>query len=186
MIMTTWKERVAAHKASGGDMTLVALLELAKSHTMTEAELEEQRISWLCGEIGLDQQKITIADLSKPVFYYLASPYSGGADETLRQARAEQANEYAAQLLLSGVFTYQAIWSTHAMAQRHELPKEHEFWVALNKAFIDPSAGVIVCDMDGVFESRGVKQEIEYAKSISKPLFICDHRRDYLVSKLEW
>lgn len=119
-------------------------------------------------------------------FYYLASPYSGNADTALRQKRAEQANEYAAQLLLQGVFTFQPIWSTHAIAQRHELPKEHEFWVACNKAFIDPSAGIIVCDMEGVFESRGVKQEVEYAKTIGKPLFICDHRRNYQVFKLEW
>ena len=119
-------------------------------------------------------------------FYYLASPYSGGADVALRERRALQANEYAAQLLLREVFTFQPIWSTHAIAQRHNLPKEHEFWIAYNKAFIDPSKGVIVCDMEGVFESRGVKQEVAYAKSIGLPLFICDHRRDFLVSPLEW
>lgn len=107
-------------------------------------------------------------------FFYLASPYSGGdPTPSVLQDRADAANDYAGYLLQHGIFTFQPIWSTHRIAMRHTLPKEHEFWIAYNKAFIDPSAGIIVCDIHGWTTSRGVAQEIAYVKSIGKPVFLC-------------
>lgn len=43
----TWKERVADATAEAGhELSLDQLLHLAKSHQMTPAELEAQRVSW--------------------------------------------------------------------------------------------------------------------------------------------
>lgn len=136
------------------------------------------------GKTNMNQYNDLIA-LANGGFFYLASPYTD-PDEAVRNRRAELSNEYAGHLLRHGVFTYQAIWSTHAIAERHALPVPHEHWIALNKAFIDPSAGIIVCDIPGWITSRGIAHEIKYARSIGKPLFICGQWRNYQVSELEW
>jgi hypothetical protein len=54
-----WREKVAAYKEAGGDMSLEALLELSKSHTMSAEESEEQRRSWVIGELMLEHPDMT-------------------------------------------------------------------------------------------------------------------------------
>lgn len=106
-------------------------------------------------------------------FWYLASPYSH-PDPEVREQRAIAVNDFSGKLLAAGVHVYATIWMTHRAAVHHDLPKDHLFWLAFNKAFIDPSAGIIVCDIPGWQDSKGCQQEIEYCKSISKPLWLCD------------
>ncbi len=108
-------------------------------------------------------------------FWYLASPYSHD-DGRVRDARAMAVNDFAGNLLALGVHVYSPIWATHRACINFELPKDHLFWLAFNKDFIDPASGVIVCDIDGWRESKGCQQEIEYARDTGKPLWLCDDR----------
>lgn len=106
-------------------------------------------------------------------FWYLASPYSHRSPN-VREARAFRVNEFSGKLLSLGVHVYSPIWATHRANTRHDLPTDHLFWLAFNKAFIDPAAGVIVCDIPGWQESKGCQQEIEYARETGKPVWLCD------------
>jgi hypothetical protein len=127
-----------------------------------------------------------VKSLSKPVsvapmlsklktdsFWYLASPYSHPL-ASVRKQRAFAVNTYSGKLLAEGVHVYATIWATHRIAANHRLPMDHLFWLAFNKAFIDPSAGVIVCDIPGWQVSKGCQQEIEYARDVGKPVWLCD------------
>ena len=116
---------------------------------------------------------MTIETLKCDKFWYLASPYSH-PDPTVRDERAIAVNDFSGKLLAAGLHVYATIWATHRACLHHDLPKDHLFWLAFNKAFIDPSAGIIVCDIDGWRESKGCMREIEYAKSTGKPVFLCD------------
>lgn len=116
-------------------------------------------------------------------FYYLASPYTHKS-EAVRNLRAIRANEFAAQLLMAGYFVHQPIWSTHRITQYHNLPVEFEWWEEFNAAFIKASCGVIVCDIDGWKESRGVAHEIRLAQSLGLPVLFCD-RKNYTLKELE-
>lgn len=107
-------------------------------------------------------------------FWYLASPYSHD-DPDVRHMRALEANTFSGALLARGVHVYSPIWATHRANQCHELPTDHVFWLAFNKAFIDPATGIIVCDIDGWRESKGCRQEIEYARDTGKPVWLCDN-----------
>ncbi|WP_181149661.1 DUF1937 family protein [Ensifer aridi] len=108
-------------------------------------------------------------------FWYLASPYTH-PDLSVRQQRAVEVNMYSGKLLALGVHVYSPIWATHRVNLRHRLPTDHLFWLAFNKAFIDPAVGIVVCDIDGWRESKGCQQEIEYARETGKPVWLCDDR----------
>lgn len=112
-----------------------------------------------------------IADLRTDGYWYLASPYSNESAR-IQDARAHDANDVAGVLLQNGVYVHQPIWSTHRISLEYELPGDHLFWLGFNKAFIDPSVGMIMCDMPGWKESKGCRQEIEYVRSLGKPIWL--------------
>lgn len=111
--------------------------------------------------------------LKTETFWYLASPYSH-PDADVREQRAVAVNDFSGRLLSEGIHVYATIWATHRASVLHQLPTDHFFWLAFNKAFIDPAAGIIVCDIEGWKESKGCMQEIEYARSTGKPVWLCD------------
>lgn len=104
-------------------------------------------------------------------FYYLASPYTHPSLIT-RTQRAIDVNRYAGELMAAGMFVYSPIWATHEICGRHGLPTDHEWWLGFNKAFLDAAAGVIVCAIDGWRDSRGVAQEIAYAREMGLGVWI--------------
>ncbi|MCB5201672.1 DUF1937 family protein [Neorhizobium sp. T786] len=106
-------------------------------------------------------------------FWYLASPYSHPEPE-VRAARAAAVLHASGKLLEAGIHVYSPIHATHAAAVEHELPKDHVFWLAFNKAFIDPAVGVVVAGIDGWTASEGVRQEITYAQQAGKPVYLLD------------
>ena len=108
---------------------------------------------------------------ASPRFYYLASPYTHPSLLT-RTQRAIDVNRYAGELMAAGLYVYAPIWATHEICGRHGLPVEHDWWIGFNKAFLDAAAGVIVCAIDGWRESRGVAQEIGYAREVGLPLWL--------------
>ena len=110
-------------------------------------------------------------------FYYLASPYSHPS-LLIRAQRTIDVGRYAGEMMAAGMFVYSPIWATHDACQRHDLPVEHEWWLAFNKAFIDASAGVVVCAIDGWRESRGVAQEIAYARERGLGVWLATEGRD--------
>lgn len=56
--MTTWKEKVAQLSAAGVELDLPTLLALARTHEITEEEREEQRQSWVVGQLLLANPKM--------------------------------------------------------------------------------------------------------------------------------
>lgn len=74
--------------------------------------------------------------------------------------------------MASGHFVYCPIINTHKIAIDYALDYEFEWWEAFNRAFIETSAGIVVADMDGWKESRGVQYEIELAKSLGLPVWL--------------
>jgi hypothetical protein len=104
-------------------------------------------------------------------FYYLASPYTHPS-ASMRDLRAAVAYEMAGELMAKGLYVYAAIPATHEAAKAHTLPTNYEWWVGFNESFIKASAGIIVCCIPGWEESRGVKFEIEYAKSLGLPIYM--------------
>lgn len=103
-------------------------------------------------------------------FFYLASPYTH-EDPTTVERRVELAHEYYAEFTIHGIHIHNATYESHRAAKAHKLPTHYQFWLEHNSAFIRPSAGVIVAEIDGWSESKGVKSEIEEARSLGLPVY---------------
>lgn len=122
-----------------------------------------------------------IKSLIKPDgFYYIASPYTHPSSSVVgwRVARARQ---ITGLLTEAGIFCFSPIVHTHQMAKEHSLPTDFTFWLGYNKVFMDASVGTIVCEISGYDRSKGVKQEIEYTKSVGKPLYLARVKRGELL-----
>lgn len=103
-------------------------------------------------------------------FYYLASPYTHD-DQQVIERRVELAHEYFAEFTLHGIHIHNATYETHRAARTHRLPTHYQFWLEHNSAFIRPSAGVIVAELDGWDESKGVRSEIQEARDLGLPVY---------------
>lgn len=100
-----------------------------------------------------------------PKPYYLASPYTHPS-ALVREQRYRDLQHFAGQLMTMGYYVYAPILNTHPVAFQYSLPMEFEWWEGFNRAFIERSAGIIVADMDGWRESRGVAHEIALGREL--------------------
>lgn len=116
------------------------------------------------------QQLDALELLSGPEgYWYLASPYTH-PDPEVRHTRVEELHEIMAHLLANRIIVYAPIWASHRAADEHELPIDQDWWAASNRAFMRPAAGLLVADIDGWQESKGVAYERNFCEN--KPAFL--------------
>ncbi len=102
-------------------------------------------------------------------FWYLASPYTRYPDG--EDAAFEAVAEQAALLLGAGVFVLSAITHSHPIYRaKPDMGGAWDTWAELDRRLIRVSTGMIVCMLDTWEQSRGIAAEIEFAKSIDKPV----------------
>jgi hypothetical protein len=104
-------------------------------------------------------------------YYYLASPYSHHDPEIVKH-RVKEAYQHHALLLSNRVFSFCPVWSCHEAAHFYDMPKDAEYWKAYNVAFIMHCTGIIICDMHGWQDSKGVQWEIGIAKKEYLPVYL--------------
>lgn len=107
---------------------------------------------------------------NKAGYFYVASPYTD-TDPKIRARRYEAVEKFAAFLCLQRVWAFVPIMHSHHMGLKHKLPYEFEFWNEWNQAMIRPSRGVIVFEIEGWDESRGIAAELEFAETLKLPIF---------------
>lgn len=100
---------------------------------------------------------------------YLASPYSH-SDPAVRDARFALTRDYVAKCLSAGEVIFSPIVYTHEMACRYSLPGDAKWWERFNNHMILSSRGIRILQIDGWGVSKGVRQEIELAKSLYLPM----------------
>ena len=110
---------------------------------------------------------------------YLAIPYNDNSS-TLRAYRFAVANQVAAELMQRGYIVFSPISHSHPIAEQCELPKGFEYWQTWNNSFIEWCDVFAVIKLDGWNESRGVRQELEYAKELDKELSFIDYELEGL------
>jgi len=98
---------------------------------------------------------------------YLASPYTHQDPEVVN-ARVTAINAHAALLMSQGHIVFSPISHSHYIAIENNLPTTFEFWRKQNHEFIVWCNFVMVLRLDGWEESKGIADEIRYAKSINK------------------
>ena len=117
-------------------------------------------------------------------YFYFASPYTS-PDPAVRHARYEEARLFSFLLFQRGIFHFAPIVACHDVAVKHGMPTDFKFWEDFNMSLILPSIGIIIADIDGWQESRGVTDERNKALELRKPIYFCSRQRETYLTFLE-
>ncbi len=96
--------------------------------------------------------------------YYLASPYSH-PDPLVRLERYWSAVQAVAAMTKAGHIVYSPIAHFHPAASTYDLPYYAANWERINRAFADRCDALAVLTIDGHFESKGMRQEVEWFRA---------------------
>jgi hypothetical protein len=94
---------------------------------------------------------------------YLAQPYTNSPDESYLAAL-----RYVAGALPVVIFS--PIIHYHEVARTSDLPVDFRFWSQINHHFLARSSALRVLTLPGWDTSRGVRQEIEWARELNLPV----------------
>lgn len=107
------------------------------------------------------------------ILYYLCTVYSShpvGLTEAYKDACY-----IAAKLLEQDVKTYCPIAHGHSLNQYMDVDhKDHDFWMKVDKFYIDHCGALLVACMDNWENSRGIGEEIDYAHAKGMKVFYMD------------
>lgn len=113
-----------------------------------------------------------IHDLHKLAAYrlcYLATPYSK-YEAGIHMAFVD-ASVFAARLMQQGVRVYSPIAHTHPLAIYGNIdPFDHDVWLPFDEAIMSVSDALLVVEMQGWKESRGIAHEIEFFEAHKLPI----------------
>lgn len=99
--------------------------------------------------------------------FYLASPYSH-KDPDVVQERVLITGRVCFELNNLGVICFSPILHWHEYATIMNMQTDCDTWKTLNFNWIEKSAGVLVLTLPGWMESKGVRDEVEFALSLGK------------------
>jgi hypothetical protein len=100
---------------------------------------------------------------------YLAAPYSH-QDRSVLLERVDIINRVPARLMGQGLHIYSPISHTHPIAEAGDLPKGWDYWKGYDYAIMNCCAKVVVLQIPGWLESRGVQAEIKIAEELNLPV----------------
>lgn len=99
---------------------------------------------------------------------YLVSPYTH-PDLAVRQDRFDAACRACVALIAQGFNVFSPIVHSHPLTE-HGMGGDWSTWEAIDQDWIDRCDEVHVLTLDGFRSSVGVRAEVEYARSIDKPV----------------
>lgn len=119
----------------------------------------------------------------KPELWYLATPYTKFPYGI--EYAAQHAAKIAAKLIADGENVFSPIVHSHLIAHCSGLdPLNHDFWMHVDKAFMEKCDGLIVCMMASWSKSKGIRVEIDAFKKMGKRIRYYDPETDKFVSEV--
>lgn len=116
--------------------------------------------------------KSSLTSSQLPKLVYLASPYSHPKAQ-VRAKRFSLALDASAVLMKrKGDMVYSPIVQCHLISLRHSLPTDSQFWESRDKLMISLCDCFTVLLAEGWRESVGVTMELEYARSLNRPVWM--------------
>ena len=101
--------------------------------------------------------------LNKNQLIYLGSPYTHKLKKVMKE-RYEKALYVTANLLNQGYHVISPIVHCHPLSVKFKMMPDFEFWKRYNFAILSKCEVLLVLQIDGWLESKGLQGEIEYAK----------------------
>jgi len=94
---------------------------------------------------------------------YIASPYTN-AEESVREENYRIVSMIAAEIVAEGSVAFSPITYGHTLLKYKEMPSDWPFWKNFCLTFLSKCDKIIVYKMPGWDKSKGVGEEIEFAK----------------------
>lgn len=115
-----------------------------------------------------------IRELEKNMgYYYLATPYSKwvhGLDDANALAQL-----ITSRIMLERVPVFSPIAHNHGIASfLQDMFGDYDFWMEVDKPMFDAAHGLLIADLPGWRESKGVKMEIDWCVAQRKPYWLLD------------
>ena len=96
-------------------------------------------------------------------YVYLASPYSH-QDASMREARYSAARDATAWMLAQRIWVYSPIVHCHELCKVQKLPTDAAYWQDYNFAMLRSAKELVVLNIPGWLDSKGVAAEIDFAR----------------------
>lgn len=103
---------------------------------------------------------------------YLASPYSH-PNASVMARRFEAACNRTAYLLNQGYHVFSPVVHSHPIATAHQLPRDIDFWRSFNLDMIARCDYLEVLALPGWTSSKGVSEEISFARECGMAITHC-------------
>ena len=100
---------------------------------------------------------------------YLAQPYSS-PDPAVRRRRFVAACQATAAMLRKGLQTFSPIVQSVPIAACGLGDMDHDFWMRVDRPYLEWCTMVTVLTLDGWRASHGVNIEIAWARALGKPV----------------
>lgn len=101
---------------------------------------------------------------------YLACPYSH-PDKLVRKHRVDIADRKAAELMSVGNLVFSPLSHSHPISKHCKVdPCDHDFWLRQDLWILEICDEMHIICLTGWENSKGIKLEIEVAKSQGKPI----------------
>lgn len=107
-------------------------------------------------------------------FYYLCTPFAAhplGIHHGFMDAAS-----LLGELLKRGYHVFSPIAHCYPASIQASLPETHDFWIPLDKKYIDRCDALLVALMPNWSRSKGIGMEIEHAEAAGKPVYYLDLR----------
>lgn len=134
-----------------------------------------------CTDANTDKMISGLALMTElPGFIYVASPYSGwAADGQPGLSRAAgAAAALTGELMKGGMVAYSPIAHGHYVTLNSYLdPLDHEMWMRQCYGMMEKASGLIVLQLPGWIDSKGVQMEIDYFAKAAKPILYVEPSR---------
>lgn len=112
-------------------------------------------------------------NLKRFALTYLATPYTKYPHG--HYAAFEDACKISAALMKLGVSVFSPVVHAHPIAVHGVIDKcDHEFWMEVNRPFMEMADALIVAELDGWKQSDGVAEETATFFFAGKPIFHLD------------
>lgn len=119
-------------------------------------------------------------------YSYLASPYTH-PQVNVELERYNAAERATVWLLQHKIWVYSPIVHCHPLALKYKLPTDYTFWCDYNQSMIRSARDLKVLALDGWVNSRGVRDEIDFAVQLGLQVFFMEpHEDGYEVSTYEF
>lgn len=108
---------------------------------------------------------------------YISSPYSDQDSLTVEE-NYQKVSMYVSKLISEGFVTISHITYGHTLVGFHSMPTDWDFWRNFCLSVLNICDEMHVYMLNGWNESKGVKEEIQYAKSIGIEIKYIPHEEE--------